>query len=256
MNYSAWLFGLAVFFLLAERLWPRRQQPVLRHGWATDLAYLIWNGEYLGMLLGAITIPWAEEAFSFRLMANAPLALQCPVLLLSFDLAQWLIHNLMHRVPWLWRFHQVHHSIQQMDWIGNWRFHWVEVVVYKVLLYPLAAVLGFRPEAMFAYAVVTTLIGNFAHANLRWPIGPLRYLINSPEMHLWHHAHPVSGPIHCNFGITLSLWDWLFRTAHLPPAQDPAHLGFAGVESYPTNILTQTLEPFRPKPAPKPAPHR
>jgi len=48
-------------------------------------------------------------------------------------------HNLLHRVPWLWTFHKVHHSITTMDWIGNWRFHWMEIVVYKTLQWlPLA----------------------------------------------------------------------------------------------------------------------
>jgi sterol desaturase/sphingolipid hydroxylase (fatty acid hydroxylase superfamily) len=254
MNYAAWLFGLSLLFVLLERLWPRRrEQKLLRRGLGWDLVYLVFNSEYLGVLLGAAAVPlsaWMEREFGWLqagLMRGRPFLLQFVVLLLVFDLAQWSIHNLLHRVPWLWRLHQVHHSIVEMDWIGNWRFHWAEVAVYRVLLYPLAALFGFAVEAMFVYGVCNTLIGHFAHANLSWRIGWLKYVVNSPEMHLWHHVHPESGPIDRNFGIALSVWDWLFGTAYLPPRQDPARLGFAGIERYPTDVPRQWLAPFLPR---------
>lgn len=131
-----------------------------------------------------------------------------------------------------------------MDWIGNWRFHWAEIIVYRSLLYPFALLFGFSSAVMFWYGVLNTAIGHFAHSNIRGFIGPLRYLINSPEMHLWHHAHPESGPIDRNFGISLSIWDWLFRTAYLPDRRDPERLGFTGVENFPKAFLSQTLWPF------------
>jgi sterol desaturase/sphingolipid hydroxylase (fatty acid hydroxylase superfamily) len=121
----------------------------------------------------------------------------------------------------------------------------MEVVIYRTMLYPLAAFFGFSGEAMFAYGVVNTLIGHFAHSNLRWRIGALRYLINSPELHVWHHTHPEAGPVDRNFGIALSLWDWLFGTAYAPPGKDPVRLGFEGIESYPQHLPGQVLAPFR-----------
>jgi sterol desaturase/sphingolipid hydroxylase (fatty acid hydroxylase superfamily) len=177
-------------------------------------------------------------------MDGQPVWFQFLALLVTFDFSHWLIHNALHRVPLLWRFHQVHHSIEEMDWIGNWRFHWAEVVFYRSLLYVPAAFFGFSGFVMFWYGVLNTLIGHFAHSNLRFHIGPLKYVFNSPEMHIWHHAHPESGPIDRNFGITLSIWDWFFGTAHLPAAKNPARLGFAGIESYPRNIFGQWLAPF------------
>ena len=138
----------------------------------------------------------------------------------------------------------MHHSIEEMDWIGNWRFHWAEVIVYRTLLYAPAAFFGFSVEAMFAYGVFNTLIGHFAHSNLRFKAGWLKYLLNTPEMHAWHHAHPEAGPVDRNFGIALSLWDWLFRTAYVPEGRYPERLGFAGIETYPRNIVTQSVAPF------------
>lgn len=166
------------------------------------------------------------------------------ILLVVSDFAQWLIHNLLHRVPWLWRIHQVHHSLERMDWLGNWRIHFGEMLIYRILMYPLAAWVGFSGEAMFANGVVNTFISHLAHANVRWRLGALKYLINTPEMHVWHHAHPEAGPVDRNFGVALSVWDWLFRTAYAP-GRDPARLGFAGVERYPKNIVTQAAAPFQ-----------
>jgi sterol desaturase/sphingolipid hydroxylase (fatty acid hydroxylase superfamily) len=134
------------------------------------------------------------------------------------------VHNVLHRVPALWEFHKVHHSTVEMDWLSNWRFHWLEIVVYQTVLYLPATLIGFSSAAAFGCAVISTTLGHFAHANLRWRVGPLRYFINSPEMHVWHHVHPECGPQNRNFGISLSLWDWMFRTAYLPD-RDPERLG-------------------------------
>jgi sterol desaturase/sphingolipid hydroxylase (fatty acid hydroxylase superfamily) len=257
MVYAAWLFGLSLVFLLAERLWPETPRKVLRRGFFQDLGYLIFYGEYFGLLLGIFSmhavrvLDQALEAGGVRalvyrqIFAGQPLWVQFPLLLLSFDFAQWLIHNLLHRVGWLWEFHKLHHSLEEMDWLGNWRFHWMEVVIYRSLLYVPAALLGFSAEAMFCYGVVNTFAGHFTHSNLRFRIGPLRYVFNSPEMHAWHHAHPDAGPVNRNFGVTLSIWDWIFGTAYLPQGSQPARLGFAGIESYPRSILGRTVAPFR-----------
>ena len=244
MVYAVWLAGIAAMFVVLERLWPRLpEQPMFRRGIVTDLVYIVFNSEVLGMILGVATA-WILRGYApAGIMRAVPFWAQLPILLVAFDFLQWSIHNLLHRVPFLWEFHKVHHSIEEMDWIGNWRFHWVEIVVYKSLLYPFAAMLGFSPAAMFWYGVLNTVVGHFAHSNLRWLVGPLRYIVNSPEMHLWHHAHPDSGPPNRNFGITLSVWDWLFGTAHLPDTA-PSRLGFAGIEEFPRGFLAQMIEPF------------
>jgi sterol desaturase/sphingolipid hydroxylase (fatty acid hydroxylase superfamily) len=247
MVYAVWLFGLSLLFLVLERVLPRKSQPLFRTEILQDFCYLVFNSEYLGVLIGLAAIPLStrlDPVLSIRLVENTPLHWQLPILIVTFDLLQWSIHNLLHRVPWLWEFHKLHHSIEQMDWIGNWRFHGVEVVVYRSLLYVPAALLGFAGEAMFWYGVVNTFVGHFAHSNTRFKLGPLRYLVNSPEMHQWHHAHPDSGPANRNFGIALSIWDWLFGTAYLPNDVGPRRFGFSGIEEYPHSIGGRLIAPF------------
>lgn len=134
------------------------------------------------------------------------------------------MHNLLHRVPVLWELHKVHHSSDHLDWLSNWRFHPIEIFLYQTALYVPATLLGFRPEVLFACAVGSTVLGHWAHANLRWRCGWLKYVINTPEMHVWHHVHPSAGPVNRNFGVSFSIWDWLFGTAYAPDS-DPQRLG-------------------------------
>lgn len=229
-NYSYWLAALGLLFLVLERLWPRLPlQPVLRRGWAVDLVLIVFNSRYASMILGYVTAYWIADldavfARGWAVSWSAPA--QFGILLVTADFVKWCVHNLMHRVGLLWRFHRIHHGIEQMDWLGDWRFHPGEVIFYNSALYFPAALLGVAGEVALAVGVFDTLIGHFAHANVRWRIGWLKYVINSPEMHLWHHNHPDCGPVNRNFALTLSVWDWLFGTAHLP-THDPARLGLA-----------------------------
>ncbi|MEM9073493.1 MAG: sterol desaturase family protein, partial [Myxococcota bacterium] len=83
------------------------------------------------------------------------------------------------------------------------------------------------------------------HANLRLPLGPLRYLLNSPQMHLWHHARVIPTRTGINFGLTLSVWDWVFGTAHWPDDDADRALGFEGVDTFPSGFVGQLWRPFR-----------
>src|SRR5262249_37816387 len=157
---------------------------------------------------------------------------------------------LLHRVPWLWEFHKVHHSIQELDWIGNFRFHWMEIVVYQGLTYLPLMILGAGDGVVLAVAVVSTLIGDLNPANLDISWGPLRFALNSPRMHVWHHdlEWPADRPHGVNFGIVLSAWDWIFGTAHWPsagqsPGQQPRELGFPGIAGFPRGLLGRLLYP-------------
>ena len=250
--YVAWLLGLSIPFVIWERLQPRNpQQPIVRPLFWTDLGYIALNGHLIGLLVGRLTMQWSQlpsvarviDGLHVRLLASQPTWIQAAALIVTLDFIQWCIHNALHRVPWLWEIHKVHHSIEQLDWMGNWRFHWIEGVLYKSLLFVPMALLGANLQAMGLYAILGTFMGHFNHANLRVSIGPLRYLLNSPAMHIWHHTHPDSGPVDHNFGIIFSLWDWLFGTAFMPPT-NPRRLGFAGMERFPRALWRQLLVPL------------
>jgi sterol desaturase/sphingolipid hydroxylase (fatty acid hydroxylase superfamily) len=181
---------------------------------------------------------------SLQFLHDAPFWIQFVVLLVLKDLIEWCIHNLLHRVPWLWEFHKLHHTIQTLDWIGSFRFHWIEVVVYKSISYFPLVVLGVRPDVILAVAVFGTLIGHLNHSNLAIDWGPLRFVLNSPRMHVWHHDVIPGGKHGQNFGIVLSVWDWLFGTAYMPNAGQPENLGFEGQEAYPRSLTGRLFYPL------------
>jgi sterol desaturase/sphingolipid hydroxylase (fatty acid hydroxylase superfamily) len=255
MSYLYWLLGTSAAFILLERLFPwRKDQRPLRPGLLRDVGFVALNGHVFSLataaLSGALALAATKALHSFGLRLEAspvprwPFLAQFFLFLLVGDLLQWCIHNLLHRVPWLWTFHKVHHSITTMDWIGNWRFHWMEIVVYKSLQWLPLAWLNASADAVFAVAVVTTVWGDFNHANLDVGLGPMGRLLNSPRMHLWHHDQSSEGGVAKNFGIVFSLWDFLFGTAYWPRERSPERLGYPGIEEMPMGFPGQVLWPL------------
>ena len=257
-HYFFWLMAISLFCWLLERLLPwREDQKVWRDQFALDLFWLVFNGHYAGLLVatgagwvlqqGAQVVggwPW-QGLQAVQLLTGSQLWVQFAVLLVLKDLLEWCVHRLLHRVPWLWQFHKLHHSIAELDWIGNMRFHWMEIVVYKSLTYLPLVVLGIDGQVVLWLAIFSTLIGHLNHSNLKIGWGPLGYLINSPRMHVWHHDVVLHGKSGQNFAIIFSLWDWLFGSAYLPEdEQQPARLGFSEIESFPRGLLGRLLYPF------------
>lgn len=258
-SYPAALAGISLVVLALETARPwRRAQRRLRSNLGSDLLYLVFNGHFLGLALAALAAPalgpllesataalGLSDGLNLRFAAAWPLWVQIVVVLFGLDFIQWCVHVALHRVPLLWTFHQAHHSVVdgEMDFLVAFRFQWTEVVVYRAAQYVPLALMGFATEALFFHAVFGTLIGHLNHANLAWDYGPLRYLLNNPKMHLWHHDYDAGARDVVNFGIIFSCWDYLFGTAKVPD-RPPARIGFAGVESFPRGIFAQAVFPF------------
>src|SRR5688500_11990580 len=128
MSYLYWLLAISIAFVVLERLFPwRRGQRLLRAGWLRDLGFLAVNGHLVSAATAACggalasALPRARQALGLQLEGSPigrwPLLAQFALLLVLADFFQWCIHNLLHRVPWLWTFHKVHHSIDTMDFI-------------------------------------------------------------------------------------------------------------------------------------------
>ena len=258
LQYYFWLILVSVGCFAFERIAPwRRSQRVFRRGAGQDLVWLFFNGHYLGLLLALGTghvieavngllsragLPLPE---TLALLADAPLWLQFVVFLLLKDFVEWNVHRLLHNVPWLWEFHKLHHSIEELDWIGNFRFHWVEVVIYKTLSYVPLVVLGVDSRVLLAIAILWTVMLDLNHSNVRFSWGPLRYVLNSPSMHVWHHDVENHGRGGQNFGQVLSVWDWMFGTVYWPKDREmPERLGFAGMEKYPRGLFGRFFWPL------------
>ena len=262
MEAYRYLIALAVISLcvaVAERLAPRRKdQPFLRKSLAWDFVHLTFNGHFLGVILygvgqrhlaphlDAFLVQQGWKALLYQNAAGSwSFITQAVVALFIIDFMQWCVHNALHRVPFLWRTHQCHHSVVdgEMDWVVAFRFQWTEVVIYRLGLYIPMAWLGFGADALMVHAIFGTLIGHLNHANINIDYGPMRYLLNSPKMHLWHHDYEGTQRSTKNFGIIFSLWDWIFGTAYLP-SHAPTRIGFPGDEEVPRNFLAAQAWPL------------
>jgi sterol desaturase/sphingolipid hydroxylase (fatty acid hydroxylase superfamily) len=251
---------ISVLFVVLERLLPRRPQAAARAGIVTDVAHWLFNGYlFYALIYGAVSglaFEWFTRTvrsagfgsvIDLRLLTGQPLWLQFILLFLVQDFLMWCTHNLLHRVPALWAIHRVHHSITTMDWIGNMRYHWGEIAVYNSVMFLPVMILGADASLFLWINIFNTFIGHFNHANLRVSLGPLKYVFNSPEMHIWHHDKDGPGSHNKNFAIGLSVWDWIFGTAYMPAADQPAEpraLGFAGIEEFPRTFVGQQLLPL------------
>lgn len=258
--YPISLAAVSALVMALEHFFPwRTGQRQLRPRLGSDVLHLVFNGHFLGVLLAGLAdrflLPHLDAMLASRgwmdavyrnAAADWPLWAQIVVALLVLDFVQWCVHNLLHRVPFLWDLHKAHHSIVdgEMDWIVSFRFSWLEVIVYKAILYLPMVFFGFAWEALMFHAIFGTLIGHLNHANLDWGYGPWRYVLNSPKMHIWHHDYDGDEKTTVNFGIIFSIWDWIFGTGKMP-ADPPKRLGFEGVEDFPKTFFAHEIWPLQ-----------
>lgn len=257
-NYVTLLVVVSVAVFAAQQIAPwRSNQPWNRKDFALDAFYMVFNF-FLFSAIGYVGVSAVVstgfnaaifELFGWENMVafhieQWPLVAQLAVMFVVRDFIHWNVHRLLHATPWLWEFHKVHHSVEQMGFAAHLRFHWMETVVYRTLEYIPLAMLGFSLTDFFIVHAVALTIGHLNHSNLHLPVGPLRYVLNTPQMHIWHHTKEQPGPRGCNFGISLSIWDWLFRTAYWPRDGRDEPLGFDQVETFPTTFLAQVTHGF------------
>ena len=256
--YQNYFYGLIVLSLIVwalELLFPwRKNQAAIRKDFWLDGFYMFFNFFIFGFFItGFYTL--AEGMFGMLGISMSSLSLlnlqdqelwvQLTIFFVLNDFVQWFTHVLLHRFKVLWRFHQVHHSVQEMGFAAHLRYHWMENVLYKPLK-TLAVMLigGFEPEQAFFVHFVAITIGHLNHANVRITWGPLKYVFNNSVMHLYHHAMnlPNDRPHGMNYGISLSLWDYIFGTNYVPQSEDGSYeLGFPGIEKFPVHSFWKQL---------------
>ncbi len=256
-NYFYWLIALSLFCWGLELLFPwRKNQKVVREDFWLDGFYMFVNFFFFSMIgFYGISNVFSELFADFLALfgiknliadrvSHLPYWAALLILFILKDLIQWNIHRLLHRVEWLWEFHKVHHSVKEMGFAAHLRYHWMENVVYKTLQYIPLGMLGYGLKDFFIMEIVATAIGHLNHSNIRLPLGYFKYLLNHPQMHLWHHAKNIPAQYGVNFGISLSIWDYLFNTVYYPKEDGEIELGFSGEEDFPKDFLHQETYPF------------
>lgn len=258
-NYFYLLLGISLLCWGLEILFPwRKNQKIIRKDFWLDAFYMLFN-LFIFYVLGYAALSTIGVRLFNKFLASinlqnivalnlseSPKWLQYSIMFVIADFIHWNVHRLLHRVPFLWKFHKVHHSVKEMGFAAHLRFHWFESILYQSIQYIPLAMIGFSLQDFYLMHIVTISIGHLNHSNLNLSYGPLKYILNNPKMHIWHHAKDLpQGVYGVNYGISLSVWDYLFGTNYLPSSGKDIPLGFSNINNFPNRFGKQMLEPFK-----------
>jgi sterol desaturase/sphingolipid hydroxylase (fatty acid hydroxylase superfamily) len=257
VRLCVWLLLLILIFAPLERIFAVHPQKVFRKSFLTDLAYYFLNSFLTRLLL---VLPMALLAWLLHFLVPAGLHALVAALPLGWRFAASLIvgeigfywgHRWTHEIPFLWRFHAIHHSAEEMDWLVNTRAHPADMVFTRLCgfipmyLTGLTQPVGRTLDVVPLLVIVTGIVwGFFIHSNLRWRLGPIEWLIATPAFHHWHHT--FNEPINKNYSSMLPWMDCIFGTYYMP-RKWPARYGTATPVA--PGLAAQLLDPLLPAPA-------
>ncbi|NES98371.1 MAG: sterol desaturase family protein [Desertifilum sp. SIO1I2] len=206
-------------------------------------------GHFVGRLAGGLSLFFVLSGLHHLVssdlqnyIAQQPLFLQLTEAILVADFSYYIAHRLLHEVPFLWRFHAVHHSIEYLDWLATVRVHPADQIFTKLCQMIPIYWMGFSTQTLGIYALFSAAIAFYIHANIRLRVGSLKWLLATPEFHHWHHAKvPEVG--NKNFAAQCPLFDLILGTLYLPRREMPQKYGIP--EQVPLGYLAQLLYPFK-----------
>jgi sterol desaturase/sphingolipid hydroxylase (fatty acid hydroxylase superfamily) len=244
------LLGSTLIFIFIEKLFAlRKDQPVFRPEWQTDFHHFIVNHMIVGFVLLATNLlvhklfSWAANDGIRGWVQSLNFFVAVFLIVLVADLVQYWTHRAYHEVPLMWRLHAVHHSVKSMDWLAGSRQHILELIITRTLVLAPIYVLGFSKEVIDTYIVIVGFQAVFNHANVSVRLGPLRYVIVTPNFHHWHHSQDDEA-IDKNYAAHFAFLDHLFGTAVQSDRAWPEHYGVVG-DYVPNGFFKQLAFPFR-----------
>jgi sterol desaturase/sphingolipid hydroxylase (fatty acid hydroxylase superfamily) len=253
------LVVLVVVTGICERIWPAERRGVLARGHVTDACFVALHALVVIPLMTLLSVGaavllgryagWIE----LRSTQHWPGLLLIPLTVVAMDGANWLAHYADHKLGFLWRFHALHHSQEELSVLTSFRAHplmhttgFILAAIPVVVLMPTRAI---APVVITIYVCVGTL----QHANLRWTFGPVGRVVVSPAYHRLHHATDIQ---RLNLGVVLTIWDVLAGRAAFPARGDA--VGRTGLDGRPVPVeqdgsarpvlrlvAEQLIEPFQ-----------
>ncbi|MDQ6954231.1 MAG: sterol desaturase family protein [Mariprofundaceae bacterium] len=261
MEHESWLrlsAFLGVFFLMAtwEMLAPKRTLILGKKRWLANIGIVVLDSLVARILLsgGAVTAAlWAESnQIGILRLFFLPDGLMLFVAVVVMDFIIYAQHVLFHRVPMLWRLHQVHHADRDIDVTTGLRFHPIEIILSMLIKITVVIALGVPVLAVVVFEVILNGMAMFNHANVRLPKvvdGLIRLILVTPDVHRVHHSM-INTETNRNYGFNLSIWDRLFGTYQAQPRLGHEHvvIGLPDFQRAPTHQLFWMLRlPFQSK---------
>jgi sterol desaturase/sphingolipid hydroxylase (fatty acid hydroxylase superfamily) len=239
LRVIVWLFLLMAVFVPLERLFAIHPQKLFRKSFPADLGFYFLNSLLPNLLL---IVPSAFLAWGVRYVvpggvhawvAGMPTWTRLVAALVVGEFGFYWGHRWAHEIPLVWRFHSVHHSAEEIDWLVNSRAHPLDLVFVRlcgfVPMYALGLAQPMRGQRLDTVPLLVMLVGMmwgfFVHANLRWRFGWLEFLISTPAFHHWHHTK--EDHINKNYASMLPFMDRLFGTWYMPKRQWPVQYGIS-----------------------------
>ncbi len=247
------LLLMAIIFVPVEMLWPKHNEQARFHDeWRTDLVYFVISHLLIQLFSVIINAPVIALfggmglAGLHHMVQSLPFALELFLAFFVTGFCQYWAHRFFHSHVYFWRFHSVHHSTKNMDWLAGSRTHFVDIVVTRCAAFTPLYVFGFSPLVFNIYILFMAIHAVLIHANTRINFGFLKYIFATPQYHHWHHCED---PKHYgkNFATIFPFIDKIFGTYYLPgnvwPKGTGVHEG-----SYPKGYLKQLIHPFTKSP--------
>jgi sterol desaturase/sphingolipid hydroxylase (fatty acid hydroxylase superfamily) len=174
-------------------------------------------------------------------LADLPLPVQMAMFLVGSDFLLYWTHRMFHGAR-MWKYHAVHHSSEELEWISAARFHPVNLFLGSIAADVVLLVAGISPNVLVVVGPFTVAHSAFVHANLDWTLGPFKYVIAGPVFHRWHHTAMDRGG-EKNFAATFPVLDLIFGTFYMPKNELPDHYGIAD-RDLPESFAGQLVYPF------------
>jgi len=257
VSFGYWSVGFFIVFGVLAKFYPcNPRQPLIRKGMLTDILYAIIvpifgnfvNLFFLAVGFGLLFHDATGEQLSeyltngYGYLGSLPLWLQAAFVFVVSDFILYWTHRIFHGRK-LWKWHAIHHSPTEIDWLTAQRFHPINTWATFTLVNALMILAGFSPQAIAAMGAFNIIYSAMVHANLNWTFGKFVYLFASPVFHRWHHTTQKEG-LDKNFAPTFPLLDLMFGTFYMPEGKLPEHYGIKGSD-IPESFIGQIVYPFK-----------
>jgi sterol desaturase/sphingolipid hydroxylase (fatty acid hydroxylase superfamily) len=257
ISFAFWFLGFFIVFGLLAQLMPcNKNQPLIRKGMLTDIAYALIIpifSRFVNIFLLSLSFtivfygtPPEQLSYYFQhghgYLATLPLWVQAASVFILSDFLIYWAHRLFHGKK-LWKWHAIHHSPTAVDWLTAYRFHPINIWLSFSLVNILMLLLGFSPESITVMSSFNAIYSAMVHANLNWTFGKLGYIFASPVFHRWHHTTQKEG-MDKNFAPTFPFLDVMFGTFYMPAGKLPEHYGITNTD-VPETFIGQIIYPFK-----------